>query len=206
MRAYAIVQLQRGLLDQRCGDLDAALRHCDVAERAYSGWWRSTERRAALLALMGELHTAVALYWRVLAASPKPEIDKALGVLYLQLGRADEASSHYAHARDACLDSVGKGEVHHYHLLAELYADAFSDPEAAVRWAREDVALRPNAMTRTTLAWALFRAGQIVEASDVITKALSLGVENDEMLEKAAAIRQAAVPPRPYAPVKPTTE
>src|SRR5262249_53241974 len=127
MRHYAWLELQRGLLDLSRGRHAAAREHYERAERAYSGHWMVAEHRAELLAACGECEAALALYERVVAEVPRPELLQALGELCAHMGRAERAEACFEQALAAYLDSAARGEVHYLHHLADFYADVRED-------------------------------------------------------------------------------
>lgn len=151
LRAYAWVQLQRGLLDRALGRYPDAAAHYEHANRAYSGYWLVKEHVAELLAATGHLNRAVALYGEVIAVSPRPDLHHAMGDLYTRLGR-HEAAVHHDRAQKGYLASIARGQVHHIHHLAMFCAHVLGHRDVAIHWARRDVALRPNDFTRATLA------------------------------------------------------
>lgn len=192
MRHYAWLQLQRGLLDLSRGRHAAAREHYERAERAYSGHWVVAEHRAELLAACGECDAAVALYERIVAEVPRPELLQALGELCAHMGRADHAEAWFDKALAAYLDSAARGEVHYLHHLADFYADVREDGAQALRWAVEDLALRENPATIAAWAWALYRDGRAEEALEPMRRALASGVVDAHLLDRAAAIHRAA--------------
>ncbi|HKP12780.1 MAG TPA: tetratricopeptide repeat protein [Blastocatellia bacterium] len=192
MRHYAWVELQRGLLDLTRGRYEQARARYERAERAYSGYWMVAEHRAELLAAQGRFDEAVSLYEQVIARLPRPEFQQALGELFLFMGEPEQAEPHLEAALAAYLESAGRGEVHYYHHLADFYADVRKDGREAVRWAREDLALRENVWTLAALGWALYRDGRLGEAVEAVAAALAAGVGDAHLLFKAAEIYKAA--------------
>jgi len=89
------------------------------------------------------------------------------------MGQADRARPWHDKALAAYLSSEQRGEVHYFHHLAVFYADVRDDGTKAVKWARRDVALRPNPATHDALAWALYRSGQFDQALAEMDKALA---------------------------------
>ena len=192
MRSYAWVELQRGLLDLQRGRYAAALAHYRQAGKAYSGYWLVDEHMAELLGAQGKSHEAVALYEKVIARAPRPELQQALGDLYLFMGKPDQAKPWHDTALAGYLESAGRGEVRYYHHLAGFYADVRQDGAEAVKWARKDVELRPNFAMQGGLAWALYRAGRFPEALNLMRVALSSGVKDAHLFFQAAMIHIAA--------------
>ena len=192
MRSYAWVELQRGLLQFNRGHYEKAQAHYQQANKAYSGYWLVDEHVAELLGAERRFDEAVALYEQVIARAPRPELQQALGDLYLFTGDAAGAEPWHERALAGYLESAGRGEVRYYHHLAGFYADVRRDGAEAVKWARKDLALRPNFATQEALAWALYRNGQFAEALDVMNQALSSGVKDAHLFFHAAMIHLAA--------------
>ncbi|HKP71824.1 MAG TPA: tetratricopeptide repeat protein, partial [Pyrinomonadaceae bacterium] len=178
MRSYAWVELQRGLLNLKQGRYDKAREHYERAGRAYSGYWLVDEHMAELLGAEGKYAEAAALYEKVIARVPKPELQQALGELYELLGKPEEAQRCFERALSVYLESAERGDVHYYHHLVDFYADVRGDAAEAVRWARKDMELRRNFSTEAALAWALYRAGQLAEAFEMVKRALASGARD----------------------------
>jgi tetratricopeptide (TPR) repeat protein len=192
MRHYAWLELQRGLLDLKRGRHAAAREHYERAERAYSGHWMTAEHMAELLATCGECDAALAMYERVVAEHPRPELMQALGELCAQMGRSACAESWFDQALGAYRASAERGEVHYLHHLADFYADVREDGVQALRWAGADLALRENPATLAAWAWALYRAGRAPEALEPIQRSLASGIVDAHVLHCAATIHRAA--------------
>ena len=192
MRSYAWVELQRGLLDLRRGRHEEALAHYRQAGKAYSGFWLVDEHMAELLAAQRKFTEAAALYEQIAVQAPRPELQQALGDLYLFMGKAARARPWHDKALAGYLDSVGRGGVHYYHHLAGFYADVRRDGPEAVNWARKDVELRPNFATQEGLALALYRNEKVAEALATIDAALSSGVKDAHLFFHAGMIHLAA--------------
>jgi tetratricopeptide (TPR) repeat protein len=192
MRSYAALELQRGVIDLAHGRHDEAGAHYARAARAYSGWWLVDEHRAELMAVEGDRTGAAALYARILARVPRPELHQLLGQLYGLMEWPGRARSHFVQARAGYRESVRAGGVHYYHHLADFYAEAMVDGAKAVDWARRDLALRENSSTRATLAWALLRADRPGEAAEWMDRALASGAKDAHLFAQAAAIFAAA--------------
>jgi tetratricopeptide (TPR) repeat protein len=192
MRSFAWVELQRGLLALGRGRTRDAGAHYERAGRAYSGYWLVDEYNAELLGASGRFDEAIALYEKLLARSPRPEIQQALGDLYVFMGKPDRARTWHDKALTAYLDSAGRGGVHYFHHLTAFYADVREDGAEAEKWARKDLELRKNYATREALAWALFRGGRIDEALDEVNRALAFRVVDAHLFYHAAMIHLAA--------------
>lgn len=192
MRAYAWVELQRGLLDLNRGRYDEALAHYREAGKAYSGYWLVDEHVAELLGATRKFDAAVSLYESVIARAPLPEHYQRLGDLYLFMGKPERARPWHDKALAGYLDSVARGEVNYYHHLAGFFADVREDGAEAIKWAAKDRALRPHFATQDALAWGLYRAGRFEEARDVSREALASGVKDAHLFFHAGMIHLAA--------------
>jgi tetratricopeptide (TPR) repeat protein len=185
MRAFAWVELQRGLLDLARGRECEALAHYELADRGYSGYWLIAEH-------VGDALGSQAHYEQVLAQVDKPEVAQKLGELYAKAGEDRRAEELFARALNGYLESAAQGEVHYYHHLTEYFADVAHDGREAVKWARKDIELRDNFNTQTALAWALHCAGQSAVGVAYIEQALASGVNDAAIFRKAAMILEGA--------------
>jgi len=192
MRSYAWVEMQRGLLDLAHGRFDDAGAHYERAGAAYSGYWLIDQHIARLLGTQGRYARAVALYEEIVARVPRPDLHQALGDLYVSMGEPDKARSWHEKALAAYLESAESGDVRYLHHLTDFYSDVREDGAEAVKWARKDLDLRPNYSTQAALAWALYRAGQLAKALDLMHMALSSGVRDARLFVIAAEIHQAS--------------
>jgi tetratricopeptide (TPR) repeat protein len=192
MRSYAWLELQRGVLALTHGRYEDAWKHYRRADEAYPGHWHTDEHFAELMAAEGRFDQAAELFQEVIARAPKPELQQALGEVYVLSGRAEEAQPWFDRALAAYLESVQRGGVHYFHHLADFYAHAREDPAEAVRWAREDLQMRSNFSTQAAMAWALYRNGQLSEAVEYIRLALSSGVRDAQIFSTAATLFQGA--------------
>jgi tetratricopeptide (TPR) repeat protein len=192
MRAYAWVQLQRGLLDRARGRFDDALGHYRLADQSYSGYWRVQEHIAEILAAQDRWDEAASTYEAVAARVPRPELYQALAELYSQSGDASRSNVWRDRALESYLDSALAGGVHYFHHLVDFCADVLGDGPAALYWARKDIALRRNVHTQMALAWALYRAGRVAEAAKEVGEVLAAGLNEARGLSQAAAVLDAA--------------
>lgn len=192
MRSFAWLELQRGVLAITHGRYGDAWKHYQRADAAYPGHWHTAEHLAELLAAEGRFNEAAALFQKVIASAPKPELQQALGELYLFSGQPEKAKPWFDEASKTYLESVAHGGVHYYHHLADFYADAGDNPAEAVRFARMDLDIRSNFSTQAALAWALYRDGQLSEAIECIRLSLSSGVRDAGIYSTAATLLEAA--------------
>lgn len=192
MRSFSWLELQTGLLDFSRGRHKEALAHYQRANKAYSGYWLVEAHIAEVFGSLGRFDEAVALYERLINRTAKPELQQALGDLYLFMGKPLQAKSWHEKALAAYLASAQRGEVHYFHHLTRYYADVLEDGAEAVKWARMDLQLRKNFSTHDAMAWALYRNGQYLEAMDQMNTALSSGIKDAHLFFHAAMIHLAA--------------
>ncbi len=85
------------------------------------------------------------------------------------------------------------GAFGHRRELARLLleSDRRSDAEDALSLMRDEVKIRRDAQTLDTLAWALFRTGNVTAAQQTITAALQLGTREAPVFYRAGTIAQA---------------
>ena len=176
MRAYAWLEVQRGLLDFAHGRLREARSHYRRAEAAYPGYWLVEEHIAELVGAEGRYDEAAEIFERVVSAIDRPDLDQAIGELYKLADQSGPAVYWKERALSAYLQSAQRGEVHYYHHLVDYYADVAEDGAEAARWAYKDLQLRENFATQAALAWAHYRDGQFSDAVLWIERALASGV------------------------------
>jgi tetratricopeptide (TPR) repeat protein len=196
MRAYAWVQLQKGLLDLRRGQYEEATAHYCLASDAYSGYWLADDHLAELYGSQGKYNQALTLYERVLAENPRPELQQALGELCSEMGDQNEAEKWFDKALAGFLEGSQNGGCHYYHHLVDFFSDVHENGRDAVAWARKDFELRRNFATEGALAWALYRDGQIEQANVMMDCALGSGVQDGHLFAKAASVKAAAGRPQ----------
>ncbi len=172
----------------RTGRLDLAAPQYDAARALQPDSYLVLEHEAELSAAQGRSDEAIALYRSVVDRLPRGEFLQALGDLYTFLGRPAEAAPWYDRALAAYLRSVEQGNAHYYHHLAGFYSDARENPTEALRWARRDLEVRHSVYAHDSLAWALYRDGQFVEAATEMERALALGTKDAHLLFHAGMI------------------
>ncbi|HEU5103520.1 MAG TPA: tetratricopeptide repeat protein [Roseiflexaceae bacterium] len=141
-------------------------------------------------AAQGQLDEAIGLYLRAIARMPLPEFVIALGDTQQAAGRAAEAAKQYELVR--AMQQLFKANGVDTDLELALFdADRGQDPAGTLALARAAYERRPSVKAADTLAWALFKAGQLAEARRYADEALRLGTYDSLMLYHAGAIAQA---------------
>ena len=188
----AWTQVQLGELAFCGGDWETAEKHYETALAARSDYYVALEHKAELRGAQGKLDEAVALYVSLIERVPRPELMQALGDLYAFAGRTTQGEPWQAKALAGYLDSAGQGEPLYFHQLSGLYADSLKDATQALEWAHRGFAVCHGVHASDTLAWALFRAGQLDEARQTILRALSSGTRDPHILYHAGMILMSA--------------
>jgi tetratricopeptide (TPR) repeat protein len=188
----AWTEVQLGELAFRSGDWETAEKHYKTALATRPDYYVALEHKAELRGAQGKLDEAVALYVSLIERVPRPELMQALGDLYIFAGRTTQAEPWHAKALAGYLDSAGQNEPLYFHQLSGLYADSLKDATQALEWARRGFAVCQGLHASDTLAWALFRAGQLDEARQTILRALSSGTRDPNILYHAGMILMSA--------------
>ncbi len=190
--SVAWYRVRAGELFFRRGQLaDAEAQYLMATERAPQSF-AALEHLAELRGAQEKFPEAIALYEGLIARSHRPDIEQALGDLYVYMRQLEKAKTHYDKALEGYLASVEWGEVHYTHHLAGFYADAREDGPAAVKWARKDLELRQSVTAHEGLAWALYRAGDFAESRREIEAALASGIKDAHITYHAGLIFSAA--------------
>lgn len=181
-------RVRLGELYFRTGDLEKADEIYESARQFRPESYLVLEHLAELRAAQGKFEESVALYQKVVALVPRAEFFQALGDVYVFMKRPADAKPWHDRALNAYLKSVGEGNAHYYHHLAGFYSDVRENPTEALRWARQDKAIRNSIYACDTLAWALYRNGEFAPAVEEMTKALALGTKDAHLLFHAGMI------------------
>lgn len=188
-------RVQAGELYFRTGRFEEARAQYDAALELAPDHWSTTEHLAELRAAEGKFEEAIALYEKVIARTQRPELQQALGDLYVFMQKPREAKPWHDKALAAYRASADNGEAHYLHHLATLYCDTPERTVEALEWARKDFALRQDVHGCAGLARALYRAGKHAEALETIRRALAPGIQDAHLFQQAAMISMAAGEP-----------
>ena len=183
--------VQMGQLAFSRGDWDNANKQYQAALQALPDYWSAVEHVAELRAAQQKYPEAVALYERLIARVPRPELCQALGDLYIFIGKPEQAKPWHDRAVALYLKSAEKGETLYDHHMAGFYSDSVENPGEAVKWARKDLETRHSIYAHDAMAWALYRDGQFAEAGSEMKKALALGTKDGHLFFHASMIATA---------------
>jgi tetratricopeptide (TPR) repeat protein len=170
-------QYQLGNLYFNSGDLDRAEAVYQAALHIRPDYIYARAGRARVYAARGQYEVAITDYQSIADTLPLPEFVIMLGDLYAVSGRTEDAKREY--------DLVG--------AIQQLYESAGVDVEMEIalfnidhgleltrslQLARSAYERRPSVYAADTLAWALYRNGQYVEARRYSDEALQLGTRD----------------------------
>lgn len=147
----------------------------------------ASENLAFNLAASGDLEAAALRYEELIERSPAADLHGLYADVLTLLGRDDEAYAQERLASEAAIEGLDE-PAERRHLVSYFVT---RDPEMAVELAETDLEERHDVGAYDSLAWALFHAGDIDEASAMIDSALVNGSSNASILYHAAAIAEA---------------
>ncbi len=171
----AMYELQRGRFNEAERMTAAALQYVPDYAAAWLARGRIQLARNRPADAIGALEKAARL-------NPLPEYTWTLADALRSLNRLDEAAA----VERRMLTDGGDSRT-----VALYLSTRRQDLEKAVALAREELEKRGDVFTLDALAWALARAGQIDEASSVMTRALAEGTQDGRLFMHAAAIAAA---------------
>jgi tetratricopeptide (TPR) repeat protein len=169
------------------GELENAGLSYQAGITADSNHYRSLAGLAKVRAAQANFAESIELYRRSIAIIPFPMYVAELGDIYKKLGRLDEARQQYDLVE--YIGHLGKlNQVLANRELALFYADQGIKLEEALQLARKELEVRHDIYTWDSLAWVLYRNGQLQEAAQAIDKALSLHTNDSVLLFHAGMI------------------
>jgi tetratricopeptide (TPR) repeat protein len=176
------------------GDMLAKTGHVKDARTAYKqaldalpGYHRALAAEGRLAAANGDFDNALADLKKAQTVIPLPEYANALESIYTRLGRGAEAAQQRG-LLDV-IDRLGQanGEKGN-RALAIAYADEGRDLKRAVALASAEMGARRDVYAYDALSWALFRAGNQIEAKAASAKALEQRTTEPLLLYHAGVI------------------
>jgi tetratricopeptide (TPR) repeat protein len=194
----AWVRVQLGNLYFSKNDLPAAEQQYQATLAMLPDYVYGLAGMARVRAAQGQTEQAIALYQQAIARMPLPEFVIGLGELQEAAGKTTDAAKQYELVR--AMQQLFKANGVDTDLELALFdADhpatepgaGGSDPAATAALARAAYERRPSVKGADTLAWALFKAGQVAEARRYADQALRLNTQDALMLYHAGMIAQA---------------
>ena len=172
----ATYRLQRGDLDEADGATDAAL-------QAVPDYAAALLVRGRIQLARNKPNDAIATLTKAASLNPLPEYNWVLADALRSANRLDEA---------VAVEKLLVADAGDPRTVALYLSTRREDVGRAVALAREELQKRSDIFTLDALAWALARAGNIDEASALMTRALAEGTEDGRLFVHAAAIAAAA--------------
>jgi len=186
----AWMALQQGLVHLDAGRYEDALAVYDRAAARFDGWWLVDEHRAEVLALLGRVDEAIALYRSVVRRTGHPELLDALAIVLHRQGALAEAAELDADARREWERRLALlPEAYYGHALAHYLATG--DPDRALELALANRALRPDAEADMWVAQAALAAGDPELAQRSIEGALATPWRTAELHVTATLVFEA---------------
>lgn len=183
----AFVRVQLGHLYFYSGDFEPARASYESALDAFPGYIHATAGLARLAASEGDYDEAIALYTDVTTRVPVAEYVIALGDVYAAAGRPDDAQAQYDLV--GVIDELARANgVNTDAEIAVFFADHGIDLTRAVEQARAVYAESPSIASADALAWSLYAAGDLEDASTYASEATRLGTEDPRILFHAGMI------------------
>ncbi len=178
-----------GTLNAYVGRADRATIVYDKALQAFPGYGPAYAGKARLAIARGDLAEGALLFEKAVAILPLSEYVIGLGETQEASGDLEAARRTYELAAFQIELFQANGVVVDVELA--LFAADHGDPAESLEYARASYADRQNVKTSDTLAWALYRSGQLDEAARYSAEALRLGSKDPLFLYHAGAIAAA---------------
>jgi len=161
-----------------------------AALKTFPGYHRALAGLARLKATEDQKTEAAQLYQQAIAVIPYPQYISALGDLYAQMGKAEEARKQYALVEQiALLDRIN--HLLYNRELALFYADHDRNLDEALRLIEREAAVRKDIYTEDALGWVYYKNGRYQEADRAMQEALRLGTKNPLLFYHAGMIARA---------------
>jgi tetratricopeptide (TPR) repeat protein len=146
---------------------------------------------AKIHAARGELAEAAVLLESAAATHPDPLTLATRGDIAERMGEAAIAEDWWRRAEGLALH-IGEEQSVYDRQLARFWADHDRRTADAVALARREIGSRQDILAADTLAWALFKNGEIAEAAVWSARARRLGTRDPALLYHGARIAWAA--------------
>jgi tetratricopeptide (TPR) repeat protein len=187
-RAWCRVHLGDLLINTN--DLAAAEREFERALAELPDYHLAFAGLARARLASGDTDNAVRFYESARRRVPLPDTAIALGDLHLKLGHPDEAKKLYDMVE--LIERTGfAGQNTYSRQLALFYADHDMKLDDALQIMRRERAARSDIYTCDTLAWVLYKKGDLAAAKTAIGEALRLGTRDARIEYHAGMIEHA---------------
>ncbi|HEX7295604.1 MAG TPA: tetratricopeptide repeat protein [Pyrinomonadaceae bacterium] len=169
--AWCRVQLGNELMN--AGKLQAAEAKFDEALRIFPDHRLALQAKARARIAVGDFQGAIRIYERAEGAAASADSAQALGELYKLLGREDQAK--YWDQKFETLEKENAEIERSWRHMLNYWLDHDKNLQESLLLARREYELRKDIFTCDSLAWALFKNGNVSEAKKTISEALRTG-------------------------------
>lgn len=169
----------------RAGRLAEAEAQYDKALALFPGHNLAIQAKAHARAAAGDYDAAIELYKQ----ATSHDALLALGDIYAKLGRKDESQRMYSDFEKA--ERIVAAQENDMSHLAKFWAERGQNLDEALQIMRRARERRADIYTCDTLAWVLFKSGQLAEAKIAIKDALRLGTHDAQINHHAEMIYNA---------------
>ena len=182
---------------ERLGHCLSMRGHLDEAEKSYRAGlkvfprdYRTMAALAHLCAARGDWKTSIEWAQKAADIVPAPETLALLGDAYQALGDGKKALAQWKLVEQIGAMSRAQGALYD-RQLALFYADHGRNLQEAVKMARGELRVRRDIYAYDTLAWTLFKANRLDEASQNSKRAIAFGTRDAALLFHAGSIAAA---------------
>lgn len=169
------------------GKLKEAEEAYQASMKAFPEYHRGLAGMAKVRAAQQQWDESAKFYQKAADVIPYPQYIAALGDVYMEMGRPEEARKQYALVEHiAKLDQMN--QVLYNRDLALFYADHNRNLEEAVRTAEKELEVRKDIYTYDILAWVYYQNKRYQEAEQAVKKALRLGTQDARIFFHAGMI------------------
>lgn len=186
--AWTLAQLSELYLHD--GKMELAEQSAQAALATYPGLLQGEAQLARVREAQGRFEEALELYARAARDQPSPDLVFPLWKLAHRLDREAEAKRQAELLR--ALARLDEKPGLYRRVLALFFAEQPAGLEAAERLARLDLKSRPDLYSQDTLAWVLYRAGELAQSREHAQAALKLGTPDVTIKYHAGIILSAA--------------
>ena len=169
--AWCRVQLGNELMNAQ--KLEAAERQFDDAIRIFPDHRLALQAKARARTAAGDLEGAVKIYQRDQTRTASADSAQQLGELYKILGREDLANQSLE--KFEVLEKENATLERSWRHMLNYWLDNDKHLAESLSIARREYEVRKDIFTCDSLAWALFKNGDVSEAKQVINEALRTG-------------------------------
>jgi tetratricopeptide (TPR) repeat protein len=169
------------------GKLENAESYYRQSLETYPNYYRALAGMAQVRAAQKRYDDAIDLYQKAIAILPMPEYIAALGDVYSEIGKSDEARKQYE-----LVEYIGQlsalNKALYNRELAYFYADHGIKPQQGLALAQRELDYRRDIYAYDVVAWSLYQNGKFEEAREAVSKALKLGTQDAKLHYHAGMI------------------